>query len=121
MIPAARDVAAHGRADDGHLPGPRDPRSRSTRTRRSNRLDGASSTTPTSSGRRSTASSRSSPAGQVAATPVLVIGTTDTLDQAMQLMVEHEASHLIVIERHARRPIGVVSTLDVARAIAGLI
>ena len=52
---------------------------------------------------------------------MLVIGTTDTLDQAMQLMVEHEVSHLVVIERHARRPIGVVSTLDVARAVAGLI
>jgi CBS domain-containing protein len=63
----------------------------------------------------------SSTAGRIAATPVLVIGTTDTLDQAMQLMVEHEASHLVVIERHARRPIGVVSTLDVARAVAGLL
>ncbi len=62
----------------------------------------------------------SSTAGQIASAPVLVIGTTDTLDQAMQLMVEHEASHLVVIERHARRPIGVVSTLDVARAVAGL-
>jgi signal-transduction protein with cAMP-binding, CBS, and nucleotidyltransferase domain len=63
----------------------------------------------------------SSTAGQIAAAPVLEIGTTDTLDRAMQLMVENEASHLVVIERHARRPIGVVSTLDVARAVAGLI
>jgi CBS domain-containing protein len=62
----------------------------------------------------------SSTAAQIAATPALVIGTTDTLDHAMQLMVEHETSHLVVIERHARRPIGVVSTLDVARAVAGL-
>ena len=59
-------------------------------------------------------------AGQIAASPRLVSGTTDTLDHAMQLMVEHEVSHLVVVERHGRRPIGVVSTLDVARAAAGL-
>jgi hypothetical protein len=34
-------------------------------------------------------------------------------------MVEHEVAHLIVVERHSRRPIGVLSTLDVARALAG--
>jgi len=36
-------------------------------------------------------------------------------------MVEHEVSHVIAIERHSGRPIGVVSTLDVARALAGLV
>ena len=45
-------------------------------------------------------------AGSVAATPAL--------------MVEHEVSHVVVVERHSLRPIGVVSTLDVARALAGL-
>jgi hypothetical protein len=34
-------------------------------------------------------------------------------------MVEHELSHLIVIERTSKRPIGVLSTLDIARALAG--
>ena len=34
-------------------------------------------------------------------------------------MVEHEISHLIVVEPHTARPIGVLSTLDVARALAG--
>ncbi len=59
-------------------------------------------------------------AEQVAATPALVVGTAEPLERAVQLMVEHEVSHLIVVERHSARPIGVISTLDVARALAGL-
>ncbi len=59
-------------------------------------------------------------ARQVAATPVLTVATADPLERAMQLMVEHEVTHLIVVERHSTRPIGVISTLDVARALAGL-
>ena len=58
-------------------------------------------------------------AGALAATPALQIASADSLLRAVQLMVEHEVSHLIVIERHSERPIGVVSTLDVARALAG--
>jgi hypothetical protein len=34
-------------------------------------------------------------------------------------MAEHEISHLIVAELHIARPIGVLSTLDVTRALAG--
>ncbi len=59
-------------------------------------------------------------AQQVAASPALTASTADPLERAMQLMVEHEVSHLIAIERHSKRPIGVVSTLDVARALAGI-
>ena len=58
-------------------------------------------------------------AAGLAATPVLQVATVDPLLRAVQLMVEHEVSHLIVVERHSERPIGVVSTLDVARALAG--
>ena len=58
-------------------------------------------------------------AGGLAATPALRIASADPLPRAVQLMVEHEVSHLIVVERHSERPIGVVSTLDVARALAG--
>ena len=58
-------------------------------------------------------------AGQFAATPALTVTTVDPLARAMQLMVEHEVTHLIVVERHSGRPIGVLSTLDVARALAG--
>ena len=50
----------------------------------------------------------------------LTVETAEPLGRALQLMVEHEVSHVIAIERHSERPIGVVSTLDVARALAGL-
>ncbi len=55
----------------------------------------------------------------LAATPVLTITGSEPLSRAVQLMVENEVSHLIVTERRSKRPIGVVSTLDVARAAAG--
>jgi CBS domain-containing protein len=54
-----------------------------------------------------------------AATPVLTIASSEDLPRAAHLMVEHELSHLIVIEPLSARPIGVLSTLDVARALAG--
>jgi len=59
-------------------------------------------------------------AEQIAASPVLVVTTVDPLKRVIQLMVEHEVAHVIVIERHSGRPLGVVSTLDVARALAGV-
>lgn len=59
-------------------------------------------------------------AEQIAATPVLTIATSDALEQAIQLMVDHEVSHVIAVEHHSGRPLGVVSTLDVARAVAGV-
>jgi CBS domain-containing protein len=54
----------------------------------------------------------------IAGTPVLTVTTGDKLARAAQLMTEHEISHLIVAEPHTARPIGVLSTLDVARALA---
>lgn len=59
------------------------------------------------------------PARTIAGTPVLTVASSDELAGAAQLMVEHEVSHLIVIERRSARPIGVLSTLDIARALAG--
>ena len=59
-------------------------------------------------------------AEQIAASPVLVVTTVDPLKRVLQLMVEHEVSHVIVIERRSGRPLGIVSTLDVARALSGL-
>ena len=37
---------------------------------------------------------------------------------AQQLMVEHEVAHVLVVERTAGRPARVLSTLDVAGALA---
>ena len=59
-------------------------------------------------------------AGQVAATPALTVPSVDPLERAMQLMTDHEVTHVIVVERHSGRPIGVLSTLDVAHALAGV-
>lgn len=58
-------------------------------------------------------------AASLAAEPPLTIATAAPLDRAVELMVEHGVSHLVVVERRSMRPIGVVSTLDVARALAG--
>lgn len=59
-------------------------------------------------------------AEQIAASPVLVVTTVDPLERVVQLMVEHEVAHVIAIEGHSGRPLGVVSTLDVARALSGV-
>jgi CBS domain-containing protein len=56
------------------------------------------------------------PAGQVAATPALQVGLREPLRRAGQLMMEHATTHLIVVERG--RPVGVISTLDLARVLA---
>ena len=57
-------------------------------------------------------------AGAAAATAVLTIGPRDTLRRATQLMLEHGMTHLVVVEGEPARPVGVLSTLDVARALA---
>jgi CBS domain-containing protein len=55
----------------------------------------------------------------LAAQPVVTIPSSEALSRAAQLMVDSDVSHLIVIESRSERPIGVLSTLDVARALAG--
>jgi CBS domain-containing protein len=60
-----------------------------------------------------------STAGGTAVTPVVMIARDDTLARAAQLMSDHEVTHLVVADRRSGRPIGVLSTLDVARALAG--
>ena len=56
-------------------------------------------------------------AGGSAATTALTIGPGESVQRAAQLMTEHATAHLVVVD-HGRRPIGVISTLDVARALA---
>lgn len=57
-------------------------------------------------------------AGGSAATPALAISPQDTLLQAAQLMTEHAAAHLLVVDGASGQPSGVLSTLDLARALA---
>jgi CBS domain-containing protein len=58
-------------------------------------------------------------ARDAALTPAHTIASSDALGVAAELMAAHDASHLVVVEQHSGRPIGVLSTLDVARALAG--
>ena len=55
----------------------------------------------------------------IAATPAVTVTTDDDLARAAELMDEHRASHLVVVEPRSTRPIGVLSSLDIARALAG--
>lgn len=57
-------------------------------------------------------------AGGTAVTPVVTVERDDPLARAAQLMSEHEITHLVVVDPELTRPIGVLSTLDVARALA---
>jgi CBS domain-containing protein len=57
-------------------------------------------------------------AAEVAATEVVTVAPDDTIERAAQIMAEHETAHLIVASDEGRRPIGVISTLDLARAMA---
>lgn len=56
-------------------------------------------------------------AGATAATEALTLRPNETLQHAAQLMTEHGTSHLVVVD-DTNRPIGVVSTLDVAAALS---
>jgi CBS domain-containing protein len=53
-----------------------------------------------------------------AVTPLVTVASDEPLERAAQLMAEHGIAHLAVVDRSTRRPIGVVSTLDIARAVA---
>ena len=53
-----------------------------------------------------------------AVTPAVTIGPDDTLQHAAQLMSEHDVTHLVVLDPGAKTPLGVLSTLDLARALS---
>ena len=57
------------------------------------------------------------PAGSVAATATVTIRPRDSLSCAMRLLAEHQVTHLVVVDGQ-ERPTGVISTLDIAEALA---
>src|SRR5262245_28595558 len=57
-------------------------------------------------------------AGEIAASPPVTIGRNESLARAAQLMTEHHSSHLVVVAAGRERPVGIVSTLDIARCLA---
>jgi CBS domain-containing protein len=58
-------------------------------------------------------------AGGSAVTAVVIVGADETVERATQLMTEHATAHLVVVDSERARPVGVVSTLDVAAALSG--
>lgn len=56
-------------------------------------------------------------AGTVATSPVVTVTPELTLEHAAKLLAENETSHLLVISDEGL-PIGVLSTLDIARVFA---
>jgi CBS domain-containing protein len=58
------------------------------------------------------------PAVGAARTDVVTVRARETLLHAAHLMEQHRVTHLVVLADDRDRPIGVLSTLDVARALA---
>ena len=55
---------------------------------------------------------------EVAGTEAVTVDANEKLPRAAQLMTEHGVSHLIVMAPRISHPVGVLSTLDVAEALA---
>ena len=50
----------------------------------------------------------------MAATEIVTVEPSEHLDRVVQLMNEHEVTHLVVVDKDF--PVGVISSLDIARA-----
>ena len=57
-------------------------------------------------------------AAWAAVSEFLSVAPDEPLEQAVRKMIEHDASHLIVVDRRTGKAVGVVSTLDVAGVLA---
>ena len=57
-------------------------------------------------------------AGTTAVTPLVSVPVDSPIAEAGSLMAQYGVAHLAVTEPGSRHPIGVISTLDIARAVA---
>lgn len=57
-------------------------------------------------------------AGGTAASPVVTVSSSEALTRAAQLMTEHGTAHLVVVDPASSLPVGILSTLDLARVAA---
>src|SRR2546423_1048737 len=57
-------------------------------------------------------------AGTSAVTPLVSVAPDSSIGEAGSLMAQYGVAHLAVCEPGSYRPIGVISTLDIARAVA---
>jgi CBS domain-containing protein len=56
-------------------------------------------------------------AGEVTASQIVTINPDETSGRAAQIMGEHDCSHLVVVSPEEVEPLGVTSSLEVARAL----
>ena len=56
-------------------------------------------------------------AAEVAGAEIVTVSPREALQTAVQLMTEHETAHLVVVSPDTGRPVGMLSTLDVARVV----
>jgi len=57
-------------------------------------------------------------AGATAVTPLISVAADSSIGEAGSLMAQYGIAHLAVTDPNSRRPIGVISSLDIARSIA---
>lgn len=57
-------------------------------------------------------------AGDIAGTEAVSVSGQDSLEAASRLLADHDVTHLIVRDQR-RTPTGILSSLDIARAISG--
>lgn len=57
-------------------------------------------------------------ASWAAGSEFLSVSPDESLERALQMMVEHHATHIVVVDPEGDVPIGVLSTLDVAGLLA---
>ena len=57
-------------------------------------------------------------ASDIAATELVTVDPTDTLETAVRLMTDYGTAHLVVVSPQTGRPVGMISSLDIARAAA---
>lgn len=58
-------------------------------------------------------------AAGISRTPAVTVRQSADLRAAAELMAQHHVAHLVVVDDERGAPVGVLSTLDLARAIAG--
>ncbi|HEX5193198.1 MAG TPA: CBS domain-containing protein [Solirubrobacteraceae bacterium] len=61
---------------------------------------------------------RDTTAGSLAQQPIISVNPSTPLREAGELMLAHGVTHLVVIEPDTQRPVGILSTLDVAGVLA---
>lgn len=57
-------------------------------------------------------------AGGSAGRDIVMVAPEDPLDSVAERMLEHHASHAVVVERDTEQPVGMISTLDIAGVVA---